>query len=224
MKAISNLHLDYLLEIFQASHIETNGVNQYVSSADLAQRLFTNQSSVNRIIDRLNTLQLVEYKPYIGVMLNDAGLETAIQLFRKQSIIESFLIHTLEIEWHKVCSEARQLLHHISPLILNRMWELTGKQPRSPFGEWIDTPQNTSHQGILLVNGDASQHYMIDRILTREQDRLQYLFALGLLPGVCFQLLHKAPFDGPIQIQLDREYRILAHDLSRMMTVVPYDR
>lgn len=220
MNDLSHLHLDYLVEIYQASYIETNGIHQFVSSADLAQRLFTNQSSVNRIIERLNNSQLIEYKPYVGVVLNNKGQQIAGKLLHKQSIIESFLIHTLKLEWHKVYSEARQLLHHVSPSVLDRMWEIIGKPSRSPFGEWINTPPNNPPHTIRLSDGEVTQYYKIDRILTRQPDRLQYLSALGLKPNTRIQFLHKAPFDGPLQIQLNREYRILAHDLGCMITII----
>lgn len=223
LKNISNLHLDYLVEIYQVSHIETNGAVEFVSSAELSQRMFATQSSVNRIIDRLNTLGLVEYQPYVGVKLNQQGQELAVELLRKQAMIESFLMHTLKFEWHQVYEEASQLRHHVSNAVLNRMWKIAGQPKRSPFGEWIEAPPNGQSNSRLLIDGELKQHYVIDRILTRQSDRLQYLSALGLIPGTRLQLLHKAPFDGPIQIHLDREYRILAHDLSQMMTILPTD-
>lgn len=221
MKNVSNLHLDYLVEIHQASTIETNGANEFVSSADLAQRLFSTQSSVNRITDRLNALELVEYKPYVGVKLNANGQQRAVELLRKQSIIECFLMQILKFEWHQVYDEASLMRHHVSVSVLDRMREIAGHPRRSPFGEWIDAPPDDYTAGQVLAYGELGQHYEIDRILTRQSDRLQYLSALGLVPGTQLQLLHKAPFDGPIQIQLDREYRILAHDLSQMITILP---
>ena len=218
LKTISNLHLDYIAEIYFVGTIETNDADTYVTSAQLAQRMLTSQSSVNRIIERLNDLNLVEYERYVGVKLTKGGKQQAQQILRKQSIIESFLIHSLQFEWHNVFYEAQQMRHHVSEAVLNRMWDITGNPSRSPFGEWIE-PTNTQTKDITLIDAEVEKTYTIERILTREPDRLQYLAALGLIPTVRLKLLHKAPFDGPIQIQLDREYRILGNELSKMITV-----
>jgi len=221
VKKLSNLHLDYLAEIYHASIIETGGQVKSVSSAELAGRLLTSQSSVNRIIERLNDMKLIDYERYVGVTLNDIGVKTSRELLRKQAIIETFLMHTLQFEWHMIYDEARTMRHHVSEAVLQRMWDITGCPPQSPFGEWIDRQRQTDHNDTILIDADIKKSYRIARVLTRQSDRLQYLSALGLIPGVELNLLHKAPFDGPIQIQLDREYRILGHELATMITVIP---
>jgi len=219
LKKISHLHLDFLAEIYQSTIIETNNIERLVSSAELAQRMLTSQSSVNRIIERLNVLNLIEYERYVGVKLNDSGRQCAQNLLRKQSIIESFLMQTLNLGWHEIYHEALQLRHHVSDMVLNRMLEITNHPSRSPFGEPINYNQHNESDEVILTDADIKTSYVIERVLTRQSDRLQYLSALHLLPGTSFELLHKAPFAGPIQIQLVHEYRILGYELSKMITV-----
>jgi Fe2+ transport system protein FeoA len=71
-----------------------------------------------------------------------------------------------------------------------------------------------------LANAQDQQAYRIVRILTRQTDRLEYLAALGLTPGVWLYILHKAPFHGPIQLKLETEYRIVGYELARSLTLV----
>lgn len=80
------------------------------------------------------------------------------------------------------------------------MAEMTGNPTRCPHGEPIPTPD-----GLLpdlhdtpLTEADSNVDLTITRVRTRESDRLEYMTALGLLPDVCLQVLHKAPFHGPI--------------------------
>ena len=224
VRELSPLHLDYLVEIYHAEVIETNGQSRFISSAELATRLGSAQSSVNRIVDKLSKLDLVEYKPYVGVKLNQSGRAIVHPIIRKQGIIEAFLIQIFQFERHELSCEAKQLCHRVSERVLNRMWEFSDEPKQSPFGEPIDVQMTDCAKEIILADTMANQCYRIERILTRQPDRLHYLCALKLLPGTPLQILHKAPFNGPLQIQLEQEYRILGYELCNMITVSEQDQ
>jgi len=221
LSKISNLQQDYLAEIYHAGQIESNSSNGLVSSSDLENRLFTSQSTVNRMIERLRAAGLVDHQRYVGVQLTERGRQEALRILRKQAIIESFLVTVMHFGWHEVYDEARHMRHHISDKVLARMWELAGRPVYSPFGEWINGTGPEQHSEIILRDADTTQDYRIARVLTRQSDRLEYLAALQLTPGTTLHLLHKAPFNGPIQIQLEAEYRIIGHELAELLTVTP---
>ena len=189
-------------------------------SADLAARLLTSQSTVNRVIERLRDTNLIHHQRYIGVQLTEKGLKEALTLLRKQAIIESFLMTVMAFKWPEIYEEARRMRHNISESVLNRMWEMAGSPTYSPFGEPI-TEQEIIPEEIALADADHPDDYEIARVLTRQIDRLAYLEALGLQPGSRFHLLHKAPFNGPMQLHLGREYRIIGHELAKLLTVKP---
>jgi Fe2+ transport system protein FeoA len=48
-------------------------------------------------------------------------------------------------------------------------------------------------------------------------DRLEYLAALGLMPGAPLEVLTLAPFHGPVQLRVGKEYRIIGHNLALMI-------
>lgn len=221
MSKVSRLHRDYLAEIYQASQIEANGNGALVTTADLGERLFASQSTVNRIVERLRDAGMIDHQRYVGVQLTALGQQEALRVLRKQAIVEAFLVNVMRLPWHDVYDEARRLRHHVSEAVLERMWALAGHPTHSPFGEHIDDAPTGDHKEVLLLNADTLQDYRISRVLTRQPDRLEYLSALGLTPGTVLHLLHKAPFNGPIQIQLEREYRIIGHELAKMLTAVP---
>jgi len=222
MGELSQTQRDYLAEIYQIGHIEGDTTTEgFVASSKLAERLFTSQSGVNRMLERLRESDLIQHERYIGVQLTSAGLHAAQSLLRTQGIIESFMVHVMRFGWHEVYLEARMMRQHINERTVNRMWELAGQPLTSPFGEPIAPDATPYTDDIPLCDAAAEQDYLLSRVLTREPDRLQYLAALNLKPGLPLHLLHKAPFSGPLQVQLDREYRILGFQLARMVTVVP---
>jgi len=224
LSKVSNLQRDYLAEIYQLGQIESNGSSGFVTSADLGERLFASQSTVNRVIERLREAQLIDHQRYVGVQLTERGRQEALAILRKQAIIETFLVSVMGFGWHEVYAEARRMRHHVSEMVLERMWQVAGHPQRSPFGEWIDDgPEREEHAEITLNDADTMQDYRITRVLTRQPDRLKYLAALELMPGTKLHLLHKAPFDGPIQIHLEREYRIIGHELAKMLMVSPIE-
>lgn len=220
LSKLTELQRNYLAEIYQACRIESNGNGGYVSSAQLAERLFTSQSTVNRVIERLRNKHLIQHARYTGVRLTKVGEQEALEVLRRQAVIEAFLHEVMGFGWHEVTPEARQIRHHLSKQVLDRMWELAGRPARSPFGEWIKPPDSAKLHDRVLAYAEIEQDYVIARVLTRQPDRLEYLASLGLRPDVCLRLLHRAPFDGPLQIKLEREFRIIGHELAEMITVL----
>ena len=62
--------------------------------------------------------------------------------------------------------------------------------------------------------------FKVTRMRTRESDRLSYIEALGLLPGCELEVIHKAPFNGPMQLKINNEYRIIGHNLAELIRVI----
>jgi DtxR family Mn-dependent transcriptional regulator len=219
LSKVNSLQRDYLAEIYQLGHIEANSSSGLVTSADLSERLFASQSTVNRVIERLRNAELIAHQRYVGVQLTERGQQEARAILRKQAIIETFLVNVMGFGWFEVYEEARRMRHRVSETLLERMWNMAGRPERSPFGEPIDAPDHEDQPEINLSDADTTHDYRIARVLTRQPDRLEYLAALELTPGTKLHLLHKAPFNGPIQIHLERDYRIIGHELAQMLTV-----
>jgi Fe2+ transport system protein FeoA len=53
------------------------------------------------------------------------------------------------------------------------------------------------------------------RVVFHEADRLEYLAALGLVPDATITVCYiRRPSNGPLQLQLGREYRIIGFNLA----------
>lgn len=218
---LSGTMRDYLVKIHQLS--ETKHDEEYVSTSDLADVLRVSAPAVNRMITKLRDLGLLHHERYQGIALTETGMREALKQLRRQRIAESFLVNVMEFGWHEVHAEAEQLGSALDEKVLARMLEMAGNPTRSPHGAPIPAADGsyTPLDDVLLTDAPIDADYEITQVLTREPDRLEYMAALELMPGQQFHLLHAAPFNGPMQLQLNREYRIIGYNLAEMIRVKP---
>lgn len=211
---------DYLAEIYRLSDRSSDS-NAYISTSTLAELLDVSAPAVNRMVTRLKELDLLEHEPYQGIRLTDKGQQVARQQLRRHRIAEAFLVKVMGFGWHEVYEEAHQISNALTEQITDRMLEMAGHPQRCPHGEPIPAVDGslTPPTDFLLADAEQGAHLRITRVLTRESERLEYLAALGLVPDAEIELLHAAPFNGPMQLKLGREYRIIGHNLAELIRV-----
>ena len=218
--------LDYLAEIYRLSDHAPLADAGFVSTSALAELLDVSAPAVNRMVTRLKDLGLLEHEPYHGIRLTPAGTREALKELRRHRIAEAFLVKVMGFGWHDVHAEASSISGALSDTITERMLEMAGNPTTCPHGEPIpDADGNLVKPADFLLSTAAASEkpYRISRVLTREDDRLEYLAALGLTPGTEFVLLHVAPFHGPMQLKVGSEYRIIGHNLAELIRVVSVD-
>lgn len=193
----------------------------YVSTSQLADLLFVSPPAINRMVNRLSKLGLVEHQPYHGVAITDEGRVEALKHIRSQRIAEVFLVQFMGLNWLDVHEEAQRLSAGLSAAVVQRMYEMTNQPGVCPHGEPIPDPHGELPPAadILLSDAEAGSQARVTRLITREIDRLQYIEALGLVPGQTCDVIHVAPFEGPMQLKLGREFRIIGQNLARMIRV-----
>jgi DtxR family Mn-dependent transcriptional regulator len=216
---------DYLVEIYRLSERSPDATNKgYVSTSALADLLDVSAPAVNRMVTRLKDLGLLDHEPYQGIRLNDDGRREALKHLRRHRIAKAFLVNVMGFEWHEIHEEANKLCVALDDMIAQRMFEMAGKPTHCPHGEPIPNPDGSVDPPDDFLLSDATPELgdlRISRVLTRETDRLEYIAALGLMPGCVFQVLHLAPFSGPIQLKVGEEYRIIGHNLAELLRVTP---
>lgn len=213
--------LAYLAQIYRLS----SNVNHdaYISTSAVAELLDVSPPAVNRMISKLRDLELLEHEPYQGIRLTEAGRRSALRQLRYQRIAECFLVAVMGFTWDEVHHEAQRISVAMSEALTQRMWEMAGQPTTCPHGEPIPSPDGAIPplNDILLSESQIGQRYHITRVLTREPDRLRYLDALHLHPQTQLEVIHIAPFNGPLQLRLQNEYRIIGHNLAELIRVVP---
>lgn len=216
--SLTTTQLRYLTELYLIIRNTGMADDELVTTSVLSDVMQEPNSNTSRMIERLREQQMLHHVPYQGVCLTPQGKAHALSQLRKRRIINAFLMTVMGLAWHEIYDEARRIETATDQTLLHRMWSMAGKPLRDPFGERIDM-QDNNNDDIRLTEAKVKEKYRISRVAVRIPDRLQYLDALGLRPSVPFELLSHAPFDGPLQIKIGREYRILGHDLARVIWV-----
>ena len=208
----------YMAEIYRLVDRQPNQSDN-VTSSQLADWLFVSPPAVNRMVNRLSDLGLLVHQPYQGISITDEGRREALKHIRGQRIAESFLVQVMDINWLTVHEEALRLSDGLSEAVIQRMFEMTGEPTTCPHGEPIPDAAGTlpPAKDVLLSQIGAGARIRISRLITRESDRLQYIEALGLVPDQVCEVIHIAPFDGPMQLRLGREFRIIGNSLAQLI-------
>jgi DtxR family transcriptional regulator, Mn-dependent transcriptional regulator len=213
---------EYLAQIYRLSdRVGGDSAEAYVSTSALADLLDVSAPAVNRMVTKLREMGLLLHEPYRGISLTEQGEREALKELRRHRIAEAFLVKVMGFQWHEVHEEADRMSRALGEVVAERMAQMAGYPQFCPHGEPIPSADGTLVEldDMLLSDVKTEQDLEITRVRTRESDRLQYLAALGLLPGTHIQLLHAAPFHGPLQLKVGSEYRIIGHNLAELIRV-----
>lgn len=212
----------YLAKVYRLAE-NTNDPNGFVGTSALADRLYVTAPAVNRMVNRLKEMGLLAHEPYKGIKLTPQGRIEALKELRVHRLIEAFLVRVMGIDWSVAHHEADLLCEGVSELILERMERMAEFPRYCPHGEPIPTVdgQVEAMNDVLLAHVAPATRVQITRLKTREPERLKYIEALGLLPNTPLEVLHVAPFNGPMQLKIQQEYRIVGHNLAELIRVKP---
>ena len=190
---------DYLKAIYA---FERDG--HAAATNDIAQRLSIAPASVSGMVQRLADQGLVAYERYRGVRLTAAGRRAALRTLRRHRVIEAYLVHALGYGWDSVHDEAERLEHSASDILIDRMAAAIGEPVTDPHGAPIPTREGTidetPHQ--TLADAPVGARTRVVRVGDEDPGMLRYLDSLGLRPGAEVMLTNRAPFDGPLTIEV----------------------
>lgn len=195
----------------------------FVSTSALADILDVSAPAVNRMVTKLREMGLLSHEPYRGISLTPQGEREALRELRRHRIAEVFLVKVMGFGWHEVHEEADRMSRALSETIAERMAQMAGYPSVCPHGEPIPDKDGNPIEpdDVLLSDAPHNVDLEITRVRTREAERLQYLTALALTPGSHLQVLHAAPFHGPMQLKVGSEFRIIGHNLAELIRVKP---
>lgn len=211
-------HEDYLKSIYL---LQTQG--KKVTNSALATQLRVSPASATNMVKRLAELGLVEYAPYHAMTLTPSGERVALEVLRHHRLLELYLHDKLNLTWDQVHAEAELLEHVMSDVLEDAITDALGNPTIDPHGDPI--PSKDGHietiQGAPLSQAELNRPYCLVRVLVQDSERLNYLGSLGLYPNVTVALLKRAPFDGPLLIDVEGEHHALAYDIAQQILVAP---
>ena len=197
--ALSRSVEDYLKAIYSLSQ-----AGEAASTNDIAEALDVQPASVSGMVKRLAESGFVEHLPYRGVRLSAEGTREALRIIRRHRILETYLSERLGYSWDDVHAEAERLEHAASDELIERMAAALGDPSHDPHGAPIPTRtgdvETTDHPTLAEVHAGA--RVFIRAVRDDDPERLRYMEAHGLLPGVLVHVDSRAPFDGPITLSV----------------------
>jgi len=190
---------DYVKQIYTL-----RAADQRATTSAVAERMGVSAASATAMFKRLNELGLAEHQPYRGVELTPAGERVAVEVLRHHRLLELYLTEALGLPWDSVHVEAERLEHVLSEELGAALDRALGYPNTDPHGDPIPGPDltlpaETSRALLELEPGD-------DAVICRVPDDaplLRYLASLGMVPEARVRMVDKAPFDGPVSLEVD---------------------
>lgn len=207
---------EYLAEIYRLQEDSPT-----VSTTSLAERLGVSPPAIPRMLKRLQNAGYVKHVPYQGVELTPRGREEALREIRRHRILEVFLVDVMGFSWDEVHEYSEGLSAGLNDKLTLRMAEMTGFPTRCPHGEPIPDREGRlpAVDDICIVNLGVGHRGAVSRVRTHEPEKLQYLASLNLTPGTEFEVLGRAPFNGPMRLRIGREEVIIGYELMKLLWV-----
>jgi DtxR family Mn-dependent transcriptional regulator len=193
-----------------------------VSTSALAERLKVTAASVTGMLQRLAESNpcLVDYERHRGVTLTPAGRKIALEVIRHHRLIELYLQEALGYDWDQVHAEAEKLEHAISEELEDRIAAVLGHPTHDPHGDPIPAKDGSvpAHSRTTLSQVPEGQAARVTRVSDHDPAMLRYFAELGLVPAARVCVAARAPFDGPLHIQVGEPGSQPAHALGRAVT------
>ncbi len=210
---------EYLAEAYRIAYYQPD--NPYVSTSALAEELHVSAPAVTRMVQRLKSAGFLEHEPYRGIRLTPQGEHEALMNIRRHRLVERFLVDVMQFGWHEVHDDADNLGGAVSDILVDKMDEMSGYPKRCPHGEPIPTADGQMPRVVdyPLSDVEMNNDYVISRVHTHDEEKLKYFHDLTLEPGTKFHLVHRAPFNGPLQLEVNGQTHFLGHELAGTLRV-----
>ncbi|HRW50664.1 MAG: metal-dependent transcriptional regulator [Caldilineaceae bacterium] len=215
-KILTAAHEDYLKAIYL---LISRGVE--VSNSALAGQMGVAPASATNMVKKLSDLGLVSYEPYQDITLTEAGELVALEVLRHHRLLELYLHDKLNLPWDQVHEEAERLEHVLSEALEDAIAAALGDPTVDPHGDPIPTKDGKVEtvSGVPLSIAELRRSYVVVRVLLQDPERLVYLGSMKLYPNSEVTVLKRAPFAGPLLIEVAGDHHALAHDLAEFIIV-----
>jgi DtxR family Mn-dependent transcriptional regulator len=178
--------------------------------------------SATGMLRKLDDLRLVDYVPYRGVRLSEAGQRAALGVVRRHRLLEAFLAASLGLSWDQVHDEAEALEHALSPGLCEVIAARLGHPRTDPHGDPIPTRNGrvveVPSQGLGSLG--PGQRGRVARVSDRDPAILRLLSARGIELGDTLQVRELSP-SGAVTIQARSGTHLLDAAVTAAIRVEP---
>lgn len=204
---------DYLKAMYK---LESDLHEKGVSTSLLAKEMDVSNASVTNMVKRLSGLGMVTYESYYGSRLTETGRKIALEMIRHHRLLELYLAEMLGYSWDQVHDEAEKLEHHISEQFEDKISELLNDPKFDPHGDPIPTKEGLMPKLGLQALSTVDEHkfYEVKRVINQSPELLRYLDDYGLTPGAVVSVKKREPFDGPLELEVNKKTITLGYKIA----------
>lgn len=203
---------NYLKAIYHLSQ----GGGKAVLTNEIAESLNTKAASVTDMVKKLSGKSLISYEKYYGVKITRQGKAEALMVIRKHRLWETFLVQKLQFTWDEVHDVAEQLEHIRSPLLIEKLDEFLQYPSVDPHGEPIPDSEGRIKQQPQKSLDQQTEGYAGTIVAVKDSDPslLKYMDKIGTKPGKKIRLITREPFDGSVEIEVDKRRLSISKDVA----------
>jgi len=200
---------------------ELERVGDAAATTALATRLGVAPASVTGMVRRLARQGLLTHRRYRGVRLTGPGRRAALRTIRRHRVIETYLVRALGYRWDEVDAEAERLEHAASDAVVDRMAEALGEPTVDPHGAPIPSREGAVDEARYrtLADLEAGETADVLRVSDEDASLLRYLADLAIRPGGRVRVVERAPFGGPITLDVAGVARVVGPALAEHVVV-----
>jgi DtxR family transcriptional regulator, Mn-dependent transcriptional regulator len=208
---LSEAAQDYMKQIYLLERRDGKA-----STSALAEAMGVSAASATAMAKKLATLGLVEHEPYRGARLTPAGERVALEVIRHHRLIELYLAKTLGLHVDDVHAEADRLEHVLSEELEAEIDRVLGYPATDPHGDPIPTPDLViaAEPAQRMAELEPGQAAVVRQVPDGDPSLLRYLAGLGLVPDTPFTMVEKAPFGGPLTLDVGGTHQAVGVELA----------
>jgi DtxR family transcriptional regulator, Mn-dependent transcriptional regulator len=176
----------------------------------LAGALGVAPGTATTMVKTLAESGLVEYEPYAGVALTEAGGKLAALVVRRHRVVELFLVNVMGYGWDEVHDEAEQLEHAVSDRLVDRMDEMLGQPEVDPHGDPIPNPEGVVKPQLAqtLLTCPLRTQVTITRVIDQDRSFLRFIEDHHLKPGESIEVEDRDPVSDSVRVRGKDEQHI----------------
>lgn len=187
-----------------------------VPVSEVAKVLGVSGVSANQMVKKLVSLELVDYVPYKGVALTDAGNALARTVLRNRRLWGLFLAEHLGLT-PETADEVACEMEHITPEhVADRLSEFLGDPLVGPTGKPIPGREDLSTEGRALVDVPPGVPVTVHSVASPYDE---FLESQGAGRGRSITMMASGP-DGSVLIETSKGVVRLAADGAAAVSVV----
>ena len=192
-----------------------------VSIGTIAEAMAHSLSTVSEKVKKLTEQGLLVHEWREGVSLSREGERVAGKILRKRRLIETFLVKMAGYLPYEVHEEACRLEHVVSERLTGELDRMLGYPRNDPHGHPIPSPEGelVGMTTVPLTTVEQGSRVRVAAISSVDVEKMKYIDQLGFHPGNLCRLLEKAPFDGPLRIEMHGKELSIAVSLALFIQV-----